>query len=99
VTPPSVIVVPPQMPFDDPTGITQAMPAQQSAVVVHAPLVGMHAALHMLFTQGLPQQSALVAHDVPAGMGVAGLHVFALRRQRGIPSASFRQQLSGLLLQ
>jgi hypothetical protein len=86
------------MPFDEPTGMTHAMPVQQSAVVVHAPLTGMHAALHMLFTHGLPQQSALVAHCVPAGIGVAGLHAVALRRQRGMPSASLRQQLSGLVL-
>jgi hypothetical protein len=98
VTPPSGVTVPPQIPFAEPTGITQAIPAQQSAVVVHAPLVGMQVALHRLFTQGFPQQSALVAQAVPAGIGTFGLHAVALRRQRGIPRPSLRQQLSGLLL-
>lgn len=51
----------------------------------------------MLLTHGLPQQSALVTHEVPAAMGA--VQVFALRRQRGMPRESFRQQLSGFWLQ
>lgn len=73
------------------------MPAQQSAVVVHEPPLGTHAPRQTLFTHGLPQQSALVAHVVPAGGGV--VQSTGLMRQRGMPSASFLQQLSGLLLQ
>jgi len=76
--------------------MTQGNPEQQSACVVHAPPVGTQAPPHALFTQGPPQQSALVAHDVPAGTGAE--QSLALSRQRGMPSASFRQQLSGLSL-
>jgi hypothetical protein len=49
-----------------------------------------------LATHGLPQQSALVTHEEPAGGGAAQL--FALRMHRGIPRASLRQQLAGSLL-
>jgi hypothetical protein len=97
MTPPSRAITPPQVPFEAPVGIVQGRPVQQSAVVVHAPAAGTHAPRHLLFTQGLPQQSALVAHEVPAGIGAA--QVVALRRQRGIPSESLRQQLSGFALQ
>ena len=97
VTPPSGWRKPPQSPVDDPVGITQGRPEQQSAFVVHAPLTFTQPPWHLLLTQGLPQQSALVAHDVPAGTGVAQL--LAFKRQRGIPSESFRQQLSGFELQ
>jgi hypothetical protein len=51
-----------------------------------------------LFTQGLPQQSALVTHDEPGGGGFA-VQSLAFKRQRGMPSASLRQQLSGFWLQ
>jgi hypothetical protein len=51
-------------------------PAQQSAVVVQAPPAGTHALPQTnggeplgFGTQGLLQQSALVAHAVPAGGG------------------------------
>lgn len=87
----------PHVPVVAPVGISQGRPEQQSACVVHAPPDGMHVPLHLLFTQGLPQQSALVAHEVPAGTGA--VQSFALRRQRGMPSASLRQQLSGFELQ
>ena len=86
------------MPFVAPTGITQGVPAQQSAVVVHEPPLGTHVPRQTLLTQGLPQQSALVAHVVPAGGGLA-VQSTGLMRQRGMPSASFPQQLSGLELQ
>lgn len=77
--------------------MTHGRPEQQSAVEVQAPVAATHAARHLFPTQGLPQQSALVAQLVPAGTGV--LQVLAWSRQRGMPSASLRQQLSGLLLQ
>lgn len=67
---------------------------QQSALVVHAPLAFTQPAWHLLPTQGLrPQQSALVAQVPPAL-----LHA-TFRRQRGIPSESSLQQLSGFELQ
>ncbi len=86
------------MPIDAPVGITHGRPVQQSAFEVHVPPVLMHVAWQTLFTQGLPQQSALVAQLAPGAGGFA-VQSFALRRQRGMPSASLRQQLSGLLLQ
>jgi hypothetical protein len=57
--------------------MTQGDPAQQSAVVVHAPLVGTHFVAPQtnggdpagFGTQGLLQQSALDAQAVPAGGG------------------------------
>lgn len=86
------------VPFDAPVGITHGVPVQQSAVVVHVPPLGTHWPRQTLFTQGWPQQSALVAHAVPGGGGAA-VQSTGLMRQRGMPSASLRQQLSGLLLQ
>jgi hypothetical protein len=86
------------VPFDAPVGITHGRPVQQSAVVVHVPPLGTHAPRQTLFTHGLPQQSALVAQVVPAGGGFA-VQSTGFNRQRGIPSASLLQQLSGLLLQ
>jgi hypothetical protein len=74
------------------------MPLQQSAVVVHAPALGTHAPRHTLLTQGLPQQSALVTHAVPAGGGLAAQST-GFTRHRGMPRASFPQQLSGFALQ
>ncbi len=66
----------PQVPLVAPAGMLHGEPAQQSAVVVHAPLVGTHASAEQtkpapagFGTQGLLQQSALVAHAVPAGGG------------------------------
>jgi hypothetical protein len=107
VEPPSVVVVPPslggggvvvpQVPLVAPVGMMHASPEQQSACVVHSPGAWTHVPWHLLFTHGSPQQSALVAQLVPAAIGLS--QVFALRRQRGIPSASLRQQLSGFLLQ
>src|SRR5215207_759277 len=74
-------------------------PEQQSALTVHAPLVGTQAPSQTLLTQGLPQQSALVAHFEPAGMTVPGAQTKFTARQRGMPSASCEQHASGLLLQ
>lgn len=67
----------PHVPFDEPAGMLHGDPAQQSAVVVHAPPDGMQASPLQtnggeplgLGTQGLLQQSALDAHAVPAGGG------------------------------
>jgi hypothetical protein len=56
--------------------MTQLEPAQQSALVVHPPAAGTQASPEQtnpvpdgLGTQGLLQQSALVAQAVPAGGG------------------------------
>jgi hypothetical protein len=95
--PPSGAVIGVHVPVDEPVGTTHGMPVQQSAVVVHVPPLGTHAPRQTLPTHGWPQQSALVAHAVPAGGGE--VQSFGLMRQRGMPSASLRQQLSGLLLQ
>jgi hypothetical protein len=99
VVPPPVVLAP-QVPLDAPVGITQGSPEQQSACEVHAPLCGTHAPSHLLFTQGLPQQSALVTQLSPGfGIFAGSVQLFALSRQRGIPRASNRQQLSGFELQ
>jgi len=60
----------PQVPFDEPGWSTHGEPAQQSAVVVQLPPDGTHWPSHLLFTHGLPQQSALVAHESPAFGGL-----------------------------
>jgi hypothetical protein len=94
------MVVPPHFPVDEPVGITHGSPEQQSALLVQAPSFFTHSPMHLLLTQGLPQQSALVTQLSPAfGILVGSSQSLAFRRQRGIPSASLRQQLSGLLLQ
>jgi hypothetical protein len=67
----------PQVPFVAPAGTLQGDPAQQSAVVVHAPPAGMQAVPAQtnggeplgFGTHGRLQQSALVAQAVPAGGG------------------------------
>ena len=67
----------PHVPLVEPAGMLHGEPAQQSAVVVHAPPVGTHADVpHTngglpdgLGKHGLLQQSALDAHGVPAGGG------------------------------
>lgn len=66
----------PHVPLVDPCGMLQGEPAQQSAVVVHAPLTGTHAEPHTnggepdgFGIHGLPQQSALDAHAVPGAGG------------------------------
>ncbi len=82
-----------------PVGTTHGSGAQQSALIVHAPPFFMQVAEHLLFTHGLPQQSALVAQSCPAGTFVLGVHTKLTARQRGIPSASREQHASGLSLQ
>jgi hypothetical protein len=66
------------VPFVAPAGTLQAEPAQQSDVVVHAPAAATQAAPLQtnggeeplgFGTHGWLQQSALVAHAVPAGGG------------------------------
>src|SRR5258705_2124422 len=60
----------PQVPVVAPGGMVHDVPTQQSAVVVHAPAVGMQSPPPQtkggepagVGTQGLLQQSALVAH-------------------------------------
>src|SRR5262245_18797776 len=96
--PPSERTVPLHTPFVLPGCATQGRPLQQSAAVVHVLPACTQVPSHTPLTQGLPQQSALVAHLVPAGGGLA-LQSEATKRHRGIPSASFRQQLAGSLLQ
>jgi hypothetical protein len=85
------------VPVVEPTAIEHAVPAQQSEVALHELPSATQAPTHTLFTQGFPQQSALVAHVVPAGTGTS--QVLAWSRQRGTPSASARQQASGFALQ
>ena len=92
------------MPFVEPGACAHVMPEQQSADVVHEPPFGMQvpAPPHLLSMQGLPQQSALVAHTVPATGGVppsVPVQSTGRIRQRGMPSASLLQQFAGLLLQ
>jgi len=94
-----VAVVGLHVPVEEPGSCTHSTPGQQSALTVHAPFVGTHvlSARHLLSTHGLPQQSALVAHCVPA----SGAFTQSTGRttQRGIPSASFRQHGALTLLQ
>ena len=67
----------PQVPFDEPGGISQGEPAQQSAVVVQPPPAWMHVLAEQtnggepdgFGTQGRLQQSALDAQAVPAAGG------------------------------
>ena len=67
----------PHVPFVAFAGMTHGEPAQQSAVVVHAPSFAMQAVAAQtnggepagFGTQGLPQQSALDAQAVFAGGG------------------------------
>ena len=95
VMPPSAPVTPPQMPLLAPGGIVQGVPGQQSEVLVHEPPVDTQVVPHTkpvpagLGTQGLPQQSALEAHAVPAGGGPLTLQSKSeATMQRGTPSAS-----------
>ena len=76
----------------------QGRPGQQSAFAVQTPAAGTHAGLQRLPTQGLPQQSALVAQADP-GAGGAAVQSTGLITQRGIPSVSRTQHFSGVLLQ
>jgi hypothetical protein len=89
----------PHVPVTDPVGTLHGSPEQQSALMVHAPLVFTHPPSHTPFTQGFPQQSALVAHFEPGGTTWPGAHTKFTARQRGMPSASCEQHASGLELQ
>jgi hypothetical protein len=53
----------------------------------------------LLFTQGLPQQSALVAQVVPAATPPSAVQSRTLTMQRGMPSASYLQQFAGFAWQ
>jgi hypothetical protein len=74
---PLVTPLAPQVPLEAPAGISQGDPAQQSAVVVHAPPAVMQALPEQtkggvpdgFGTQGRLQQSALDAQAVPAAGG------------------------------
>ena len=90
---------PPQMPSVEPGGMTHGRPTQQSAVLVQAPPLATQVPPHLLSMQGLPQQSALVAHTEPAGGGALVQSTTERTMQRGMPSASRRQHFSGALLQ
>ena len=90
-----VFVEPPHVPIVDPGGMLHAMPAQQSAVVVHPPPDGMHAppqtsAPLEFGVQGRPQQSALDAHVLPVNADGFVQSISAMR-QRGMPSESCLQ--------
>jgi hypothetical protein len=98
-----VQVTTPHVPESAPSGLLQVSPEQQSSAVVHEPPDEMHAAAHRRVpepsaTHGLPQQSAEDSQVVPAGMGTAQFFT-SWRRHRGMPSESWRQHASGLLLQ
>jgi hypothetical protein len=93
----------PHVPESAPSGLLQESPEQQSSAVVHEPPDAMHAAAHrrvpvLSATHGLPQQSADDAQSVPAGTGEVQF-LTSWRRHRGMPSESWRQHSSGLLLQ
>ena len=85
----------PQVPCVLPVATMQLVPVQQSALVVHAPAHAMHDVLEQISggfplgfgTHGLPlQQSALVAHALPAPpMPASGSQPLA---QRGTPRLS-----------
>jgi hypothetical protein len=98
-TPPSLVMVPPQMPLVEPVGTTHVSGEQQSALMVHSPPLGTQLPSHLLFTHGLPQQSALVAQSWPAGTVPPSAQTKLTARHRGMPSASSEQHASGLLLQ
>jgi hypothetical protein len=92
----------PHVPARAPGALLHTRPVQQSAPVVHVTPVLAHAAWQTSVpvesgVQGLPQQSADVAHFVPAGGGVT--QPFTSRiRQRGMRCESRRQHSSGWLL-
>jgi hypothetical protein len=90
----------PQVPFVEPGVEMQGRPAQQSAVVVHAPPALTHTPPPQMYrgtpaspakagfgAQGRPQQSALVAQACPA-REPASPHPTAISVQRGIPRMS-----------
>ncbi len=89
------------MPVEEPGGVPHGRPAQQSASVLHAPpdftqlspqMYGEPLPL-VLGTQGMPQQSALVAHAWPVMAPASPVQPPAASVQRGMPSRS-RWQVS-----
>lgn len=90
-----VVVDPPHEPTVDPGGMLHAMPAQQSAVVVHVPPAWMQVPPHTSLplpsgVQGRPQQSALDAHALPV-CAFGSVQSISAMRQRGMPSESCLQ--------
>src|SRR5689334_22849748 len=90
--------MPPHLPLAAPGSMMHVPPKQQSALVVQDPSVGTQAEPHTWSnsepgtgTQGLPQQSALDAHGVPAGGGLFVQSMFGATPQRGMPSESWWQ--------
>lgn len=97
-TPPSGSTTPPHAPDEEPGANTQGVPGQQSAWVVQAPATGtqLPGSPHTkppvgLGVHGLPQQSALEAHAVPAGGAPPAQSIGAVRH-RGTPRASCWQR-------
>jgi len=86
-----------QVPWVEPGCFTHP-PPQQSLLVVQVPPSATQAASHMALVHGFPQQSALLAHAVPTGIGFVQSPT-KWTRQRGMPSESAAQQLAGVLLQ
>ena len=94
---------PPHDPLDEPPGITQGRPVQQSAVVVQPPAAGTHDVPHLrgappsvtfVGTQGSPQQSALLEQTSPV-LGPASAQL-PTPVQRGIPTMSCWQTVGSL---
>jgi hypothetical protein len=101
VTPPSGSKVPPQKPDAAPGGIAQGRPLQQSLVEVHAMPCVWHwpgvphtygfvafVAASVFGMHGLPQQSALDAHCVPAAGAPPSQFRLSVTVQRGMPFVS-----------
>jgi hypothetical protein len=93
-------VEPPHVPEIAPGDTLHGRPAQQSAVVVHAPPAGMQLvppalALHTsggvpagFGTHGRPQQSALDAQALPSNADGSPVQSISAIKQRGMPSES-----------
>ena len=89
----------PHVPRVEPGGAVQGKPGQQSAAVVQTPPLPTHMPPHTtggtppsgvndgFGTQGIPQQSALVAHACPC-FELASVHLSPIIVQRGIPRMS-----------
>lgn len=89
--PPSGEAPPPHVPLELPGGITQTIPAQQSAVVVQPPVLGTQLVPQtkgeppgtLFGTHASPQQSALDAHGWPWSEPASGQMPVIV--QRGMP--------------
>jgi hypothetical protein len=98
LTPPSTSTVPPQMPLAEPAGIAHGSPWQQSDVEVHelpcfwqlpgVPHTKAGTAPLGFLMHGLPQQSELDAHALPAEGGPFVQSRLLWMVQRGMPFAS-----------